>query len=168
LGRDFSWTAMDNSPLWYKKTRQMIWKAGLSENVQVWCSEFPAFWELPDFSYSNPIPPRSYIDDTKVLEYVNRPQQSKEEFDLIFVDGRYRRRCLIVARTVLAPQGIVILHDAQREHYHSSLSAYPQVQFLETGVFTGTRQMSTVALCGLGDNPLIGRLAEKYQNLETG
>ena len=38
-------------------------------------------------------------------------------FDLIFVDGRRRAECLLTALEVLAPDGIVILHDAFRPHY---------------------------------------------------
>lgn len=38
-------------------------------------------------------------------------------FDLIFVDGRNRVECLKTARKILAPNGVVILHDSQRERY---------------------------------------------------
>lgn len=41
--------------------------------------------------------------------------------DLAIVDGRLRRRCLLAAATRAK---VVILHDAQRDYYHSAFSAY--------------------------------------------
>lgn len=54
------------------------------------------------------------------LEYVNRPLSLGLRFDLILVDGRRRARCIAVAREVLAPGGVILLHDAQRHHYHKA------------------------------------------------
>jgi hypothetical protein len=71
---------------------------------------------------------------------------------------------LQIAAEVIAPKGIVILHDAQRAHYHSSLDLFPHVQFLETGVLPGTRTFSNIALASLGGGDLIAELAQKYGN----
>ena len=86
----------------------------------------------------------------------------KDEFDLIFIDGRFRRRCLLAARDSLAPKGVVILHDAQRPHYHDALSAYPHVRMFNTGNMPGTSQPSTIALCSLNDGGFIDELAARY------
>lgn len=40
-----------------------------------------------------------------------------EQFDLIMVDGNARHACLEQARALLAPGGVVMLHDAQRAWY---------------------------------------------------
>lgn len=40
-----------------------------------------------------------------------------EGFDCIFVDGRRRNECLLAARELLSPEGIVILHDGWRKRY---------------------------------------------------
>lgn len=45
-------------------------------------------------------------------------------FDLIFVDGRWRRRCLLTAAKRLAPGGVVVVHDAQREWYHPAFEKF--------------------------------------------
>jgi hypothetical protein len=42
-------------------------------------------------------------------------------FDVIFVDGRRRAECLLMALDYLAPGGIVLLHDAQRPHYQPAV-----------------------------------------------
>lgn len=58
-------------------------------------------------------------------------EQSKEEyfdikgkFDVIIIDGRNRRKCLIKAKELLKPEGTVILHDADREYYHCGFEGY--------------------------------------------
>lgn len=41
--------------------------------------------------------------------------------DLIIVDGRLRRRCLVEASKL---RGVVVLHDAQREYYHCAFELF--------------------------------------------
>lgn len=61
-------------------------------------------------------------------EYVNFPSQLGLKFDLkfdmIIVDGRKRRRCLLEAKKLLKKDGFVILHDAQRDYYKCALKEY--------------------------------------------
>lgn len=54
-------------------------------------------------------------------------------FDLIFVDGRNRARCLQEAQKLLAIGGIVIVHDADREDYQSAIAEYPFAVFTDGG-----------------------------------
>jgi len=46
------------------------------------------------------------------------------KFDLIFVDGRERVRCMEYAKKVLNSGGVVILHDAQREEYAKGIEMF--------------------------------------------
>lgn len=159
-GRKFDWYAIDNSRKWYEQGRAKILRAHLADRVHTHCSEFPAFWELPGYSPNDPVPPpQAYSGNANVQEYINWPKELGRPFDVIIVDGRFRRHCLLVGAEVLAPKGILILHDAQRTHYHSSLSIYSHVQFLETGVFPGTRAKSTIALCSMDDDSFIRQIA---------
>lgn len=57
-------------------------------------------------------------------QYVNYPFTTHARFDFVLVDGRKRRRCLITASKLLAPGGVVVLHDAEREYYHSAFEHY--------------------------------------------
>jgi len=140
-----------------------ISKAGLTDQVHIYCSEFPAFWELPGYSYETPVPLEDYTNSTEVKDYIQCPRSIGGQFDVMMIDGRFRRRCLQVAAETVAPHGIVILHDAQRANYHSSLALFPYVQFLETGTLPGTKQQSTVALASLENESLISELAEIYR-----
>lgn len=47
-----------------------------------------------------------------------------EKYDLIFVDGREREKCLYVAPTRLNDEGVVILHDAERPNYQEAMRFY--------------------------------------------
>ena len=163
-GRQFDWHAMENSAPWHEKIQERVIRSRLADQVHLHFSEFPAFWQLPGYSPDNPVPPEPDTDSVSVLDYVNGPKEIGEPFDVVIIDGRFRRRCLLVAREVLAPGGIVILHDAQKVHYHSSLSSFPNVQFIKTGPMPGSSQPSTIGLCSADDSPWLSRLLEKYHS----
>lgn len=147
IGREFEWHAIDNSLSWYKRCEENLARTPFAKQVHLHCREFPAFWQLPNYSVNNPIPPQSWNDSSPVLEYVNLPTTFEFNFDVIIVDGRYRRRCLLAAKEALAINGTVYLHDAQRQWYYPSLSAYGKVDFSETGIIPGTKQASRIAVC---------------------
>ncbi|MFC1775247.1 class I SAM-dependent methyltransferase [Patescibacteria group bacterium] len=70
-------------------------------------------------------------------EYVAYPSTTRKRFDFILVDGRKRRRCLIEAKDLLNPNGVVYLHDAFRKHYHSSFEYYPDSVFVGAHLWKG-------------------------------
>lgn len=61
--------------------------------------------------------------------------QERKRFDLIIVDGVYRRACLLVAETLLWHGGIVVLHDAGRLEYRASWGVFPHHELLYRGRF---------------------------------
>ena len=163
-GRQFDWHAMENSAVWHEKTQKKIIQSHLADQVQVHVSEFPAFWQLPGYSLESPAPTDLGPHSARVVDYVDAPKGLGEQFNVLIVDGRFRRRCLLVAREVLAPGGVVILHDAQKVHYHSALSSFPNVRFIQTGRLPGLSQRSTIALCSADDSPWLAQLTEKYHS----
>jgi hypothetical protein len=56
--------------------------------------------------------------------YVAFPGLQDRSYDLVLVDGRKRRRCLLEARQHLADRGVALLHDAWRPYYHCAFDAY--------------------------------------------
>lgn len=56
--------------------------------------------------------------------YVALPARLGTRFDLVVIDGRMRRRCLLEARHLVGDDGYVILHDASRAHYQCAWSSY--------------------------------------------
>jgi hypothetical protein len=63
---------------------------------------------------------RADLDD-----YVALPATLGRRFDIVVVDGRKRRRCLLEASSLLSTGGITVLHDAWRPYYQCAFSAYP-------------------------------------------
>ena len=140
IDSDFEWHSIDNSREWKEKVARLVNRYGLNNRVYLHLSEFPAFWELPSWSWEERKIPQE-ICGPKVAEYVEYPRRimGSKGFDVIIVDGRFRRRCLLVASEVLAPGGLVLLHDAQKTHYHSSLQIYKFGRFFDSGNISGSK-----------------------------
>jgi len=84
-------------------------------------------------------------DDLKT--YIEFPCRF-EKFDLIYIDGRARRECLLKSSSLLNDQGIVIVHDANRRHYYEGLvEAFDNVAILTDyrrtagGLFIASRNL---------------------------
>jgi len=140
IDSDFEWHSIDNSREWKEKVARLVNRYGLNDRVHLYLSEFPAFWELPGWSWKERKVPKE-ICGPKVVEYVEYPRRvaGSKGFDVIIVDGRYRRRRLLVASEVLAPGGLVLLHDAQRPHYHRSFENYKLGRFFDVGNLPGSK-----------------------------
>ena len=85
---DHSWTSIEGNVSWHKKV------TGATIDYDNICIYH--------------IPPEQYADFPLSLEGT---------YDIIIVDGEFRRQCLKVASTLLDEQGAVFLHDAQIEDY---------------------------------------------------
>ena len=74
-----------------------------------------------------------WIDgDPKELADVPESAIKRQKFDVVIVDGRYRRRCVIRARKLLKPNGILLLHDAERAWYRCAMDRYEHQAKLTT------------------------------------
>ena len=50
------------------------------------------------------------------------------KFDFIFVDGRERVRCLEYAREAIKPEGVVMIHDSDREEYRKGFEGFDIIE----------------------------------------
>ncbi len=140
IGADYEWHAIDNSQMWIEKVTHLVKRHGLDERVHLHLSVFPAFWELPEWPWKEGDAPKD-ICGPNVVEYVEYPRKvaGPDGFNVMILDGRFRRRCLDVTTDVLAEKGIVILHDAIRPFYHSPLKNFKFGRFHEVGNFFGSK-----------------------------
>jgi hypothetical protein len=68
---------------------------------------------------------------TDFADYIAFPA-NRGPFDFILVDGRARIECMAAARDLVHPDGLVLLHDANRAFYHPSFGLFRhQVAFLD-------------------------------------
>lgn len=108
----FSWTAVENFIPWHQIVDSMIIKADLVKTTTCLLKS-PTNEE------------RKKIQETlDMSEFLNYPEQLKKKFNLILIDARRRKECLEKAHSLLASGGAVVLHDAERQEYHSAFSLY--------------------------------------------
>lgn len=139
IGCDFEWHAIDNSREWKEFVTSTVNHHGLDDKVHIHFSEFPPFWEVSGWSWKTLQIPKE-VCSQESIEYVEYPRRlsGTEGFDVIIIDGRFRRRCLIEATSVLARGGLVLLHDAQKTHYHNPLQNYKYGRFFDGGKLPGS------------------------------
>lgn len=68
------------------------------------------------YAYCIPLTENYYLAPLSFLQ--------KGKFDLVFIDGRQRVKCIQVAKTVICDEGVVILHDSERERYSSGKALF--------------------------------------------
>lgn len=85
-----------------------------------------------------PTPVNSHGKEVPGDAYVRfNDQEMIDAPDVIIVDGRRRRECLIQAKRYIYWNGWVILHDAQRDYYHCALKEYPHGWFIGDALWVG-------------------------------
>lgn len=108
----FKWIAIEHFIPWYKKVVSMIKENDLSGDVECYLKS-PT--DEPD---------KNIQETFDLYDYLNFPLTLGIKFDFVFVDGRKRTECLKKASKLLDPEGVLFLHDAEREWYHSGLKYY--------------------------------------------
>lgn len=65
-------------------------------------------------------PDDGFADGTleEYRDYINYPKKLGLKFDLIFIDGRARVECAKVAKNLVKDDGLILIHDFDREEYH--------------------------------------------------
>ncbi len=109
-GITYNWDSLEIDVRWYIE----VLKLGLSPNVRV---------HLFDEEILR-IDDRRCLPRFQMNEYVKFPSRLGKKFDLIFIDGSKRVRCLKEATKLLKPDGVVLLHDAQRPYYKEGMDLY--------------------------------------------
>jgi predicted O-methyltransferase YrrM len=74
-------------------------------------------------------------------------------YDFIFIDGRARAACVTRAFDLMAPTGIVVLHDANRDAYLEACTRYPKQLLFRDGRRGGRRPAGGVWLGGKEHDP---------------
>jgi len=132
---EFEWHSIDNNKVWHEKIVFQVKKKQLMQHVRLYCKEFIPFWEKPDWGL---VPPKCGFFGPKSeneKNYIMFPKLLNEKFDILIIDARFRRLCLQAAKEVLLPEGVVILHDAQKSHYHPGLEDFRYSKFFITGAW---------------------------------
>ena len=132
-GVPFEWHSIDNNTIWHEKVRTLVNDNDLEPYVSLHLREFIPFWEKPEWGRLPPGSGAFAPTSANEASYIDCPRGLKGKFDIVLIDARFRRRCLQTAREVVRPDGIVILHDAQKEQYHPGTEAFPFRTFISSG-----------------------------------
>jgi hypothetical protein len=117
---EYSWDSVEYNRSWYEKIRDLT-KNDKSINIALFDVGNNGLKQI----------------NTNMDKYVEYPESLGKKFDVVLVDGRKRRRCLIEAKKLIRPNGVVFLHDAQRKYYHSSFELYSNHRFVSVNLWMG-------------------------------
>lgn len=98
-------------------------------NARIWSIEADKKWhKIYTIKFVNY--PTVFIKYATAPRYWLLPLEMKKAFDLIFVDGTcdYRVNCLKTAAQVLSDDGVVILHDSERQKYSEGIALFEKVE----------------------------------------
>lgn len=56
-----------------------------------------------------------------------------EKYDIIFIDGVVRQKCLFLSKDKVSDHGVVMLHDAERFEYKDAINFYKHKFFTDKG-----------------------------------
>lgn len=110
LNEKSTWLALEHNEEWYKIISDANEDPRV-EVVHVGADQEPYTDDKNDGAY----------DDFK--SYIEYP---KGTFDFIFIDGRARKDCVKKAFELIGDHGMVVLHDANRTHYHEHLPLFKE------------------------------------------
>lgn len=117
---NYTWTSLEYNALWYQKVSESL--SGDKHTNLV----------LFDVGNNN-LKQRNISMD----EYVNYPETLHKKFNIIFIDGRKRRRCVLKSKNLLKQNGVVFLHDAQRKYYQCAFSEFKNHSFVDPYMWRG-------------------------------
>lgn len=120
---NYNWISLEYNKLWFDKVKD---KVKDDDNISIYL-----------FDVGNNNLKQRYIN---MDDYVNFPLSLNKKFDLIIVDGRKRRRCVIEAKKMITDQGVVFLHDAQRKYYRCVFKEFNDSTLLGPSLWRGTKK----------------------------
>lgn len=159
---DFEWHTIDNNKAWHKKVKALVRKKHLEPYVWLYLKEFEPFWRRPEWG---PIPPACGVFAPKSeneMAYINFPKQLNSRFNIVIIDARFRRHCVETTKEALLPEGIAILHDAQKTHYHIGLDDFRYRKFLNTGSWYPFQKISNKVWIGSMENSKIFETLKQF------
>ena len=120
----FSWNSGEHNRYWHNQLTNNYFNRTfkqLKPYVTVYLEEIKSHSDFKN------------VPKSKINKYVNLPMKAGLKFDLMLVDGRYRRLCILNAKKYLSNDGILVLLEAEREHYHCALDGYDFQTFIDVG-----------------------------------
>ena len=148
-----TWLSIEHDPAWHAQIADQVTHAGV-ELVCVPPNHQPWTDADRDGAYSD------------LRDYVENPAD-KGPFDFILVDGRARVACMDKAFDLIADDGVVVLHDANRTYYHGPFERFTHKVFfrdyrtVEGGIWFGSKTRPLSELIRIEHHQELWRVASK-------
>lgn len=113
-GVPFQWHAIENFVPWYDVVQKMIQENDLLATTT-------CHLKSPTHAERKALQERMDMSD-----FIHFPETLNQKFDFILVDARKRRECMQLAAKLVSPQGVVVLHDAERLEGDSVFQLYKE------------------------------------------
>lgn len=105
------------------------WGSGMSTKTT---SEHPAVQSLDSVEHNGEWYDKAKYACCEKVNLIYEPncelyylaQGRYDKYDFIFIDGIMRDKCLVKAKDILADNGVVMLHDAERMEYQPLIETY--------------------------------------------
>ena len=164
LRADAHWISVEHDEEWASRIRSLC----TLPNVQV-CHVASALERMDDLGGDS--------DPPDFSAYVDFPARFAA-FDFILIDGRARRSCALKALDLVNPEGVVVLHDANRAYYQEPLQLYPEQALFgdgrgeDGGIWIGSRGVQIRRVLDVEKHKLVWWLYEeiggRWRNLLRG
>lgn len=164
----YQWHSIDNNLAWHSKIKNLINTHNTSPQVFLHVKEFLPYWQKPDWIENNPAVDCSKFSPQNDNErhYIDFPSTLKTKFDLILIDGRFRRRCLSEAKNYLKPDGVVFVHDAIRRYYFSQHNTYNHFAYIDGGKYFFMEKTPHQIWMG-GNVDLIKTIVQEFREIKN-
>jgi len=156
LSSEAKWIAVEHDKEWYIRIKRLVYDPKIM-----------IFYVPPNhIPWTDPYEDGSFSD---LRDYVKFPEKLNEKFDLIIIDGRARKFCLIHALKFLKNDGIVILHDSNRKYYHEPFKLYNyQVLFKDSrqvagGIWIGSKTLDPKCILNIRKHKLNWKIMELFR-----
>jgi len=123
------YVSIEHNPRWFERVRRTVTDPRLELHLLLPDPATPAprHWKRRIQAWDA----RAEQEPAILADYVGFPATLGVRFDFVLVDGRARRFCLRAGWELLAPGGVLLLHDAQRPEYRDVLFSLGNPELLE-------------------------------------
>lgn len=159
-GKETKWFSIEHNRDWAKRVREMNHNRNV-EIFQVDPDKFPWTDEFKDGAYS---------DLKGYIEFADR----FGKLDFIFIDGRARKEAVVKAYGIVKDEGIVVLHDANRTHYHKHFNSFKyQALFTDKrrsggGIWVGSKGLDINKVLNVALHKRLWKVYNMFQRHKEG
>ncbi len=128
--------SIEHHPQWYEKVKDTV----VDSRLHLHC--VPGAEPEPEFPGKGKERKKAFYawtlrgeqEPELFADYVGFPATLGMTYQFVLVDGRARIHCMKAGYELLEPGGVLVVHDAERTEYQTTIASFPDHVFLEPWV----------------------------------